>query len=292
MTLSRSISRTIGTTTRRAIGGGASGGGAASLLLENYEGAAAGYSLRKIRSGYTGAAIRVRRASDSAEMDIGFSGVNLDTESLSTFCSATNGFVTKWYDQSGNEYDATQTIANNQPKIYDSSTGVFTANGKPAIDFDGSNDYFVTPVVASGSVSVFALFEANSAANGAIAFGGRDDSSKSYFFQFGSADSWKFRVVSNNNAISTAIANQFVLSAIVNGTTLAWWANGSQKESVPQVAALVNSTQGIALMAHNSAGGFASQYAGYIQEFIPFLSDQTSNRAGIESDINSFYSVY
>jgi len=113
---------------------------AASLLLDSYSGAAAAYSTRKLRTAYSGSAIRVRRASDNSEQDIGFVSNELDTTSLATFCSGTNGFVKTWYDQSGNTVDATQTTAANQPKIYDSSTGVLLENGKPTLSFDGTND--------------------------------------------------------------------------------------------------------------------------------------------------------
>ncbi len=41
-------------------------------LLDDYPSAAAAYSVRKLRSAYTGSAIRVRRASDNAEQNIGF----------------------------------------------------------------------------------------------------------------------------------------------------------------------------------------------------------------------------
>ena len=43
---------------------------------------AAVYSLRKLRSAYTGSAIRVRRSLDNAEADIGFDGTDLDTTAL------------------------------------------------------------------------------------------------------------------------------------------------------------------------------------------------------------------
>jgi hypothetical protein len=52
------------------------------LPLDNLS-AAAAYSLRRLRSDYTGAAIRVRRSSDNAELDIGFTGDgDLDTVAL------------------------------------------------------------------------------------------------------------------------------------------------------------------------------------------------------------------
>ena len=41
-----------------------------SYLLDTYTGAAAAYSLRKLRSAYTGSAIRVRRSSDNIETNI------------------------------------------------------------------------------------------------------------------------------------------------------------------------------------------------------------------------------
>ena len=60
-------------------------GGGASLLLDLYPSAAVAYSLRKLRTAYTGAAIRVRRSSDNAEQDINFVGGNLDTASMINF---------------------------------------------------------------------------------------------------------------------------------------------------------------------------------------------------------------
>ena len=125
-----------------AIAFGASSGARGSGfigLLDEYSGAAAAYSLRQLSSTSTNA-IRVRRASDNAESDIGFVDNELDTTSLASFCSGTNGFVTTWYDQSGNGNDAEQTTAANQPKIYDSVSGVIEENGKPAVEFDGSDD--------------------------------------------------------------------------------------------------------------------------------------------------------
>ena len=86
---------------------------APSLLLDLYPSAAAAYSVRLLRTAYTGSAIRVRRSSDNAEQNIGFTALgNLDESSLTSFCSGTDGFVTTWYDQSGNGRNATQSTAN------------------------------------------------------------------------------------------------------------------------------------------------------------------------------------
>ena len=86
-------------------------------ILDNYPGASAAYSLRKVRTAYTGSAIRVRR-SDNQEMDIAFdTSGSLDTTSLLTFVGSGNGFVTTWYDQSGNNKHIVQITAASQPYI-------------------------------------------------------------------------------------------------------------------------------------------------------------------------------
>jgi len=106
-----------------------------NLLLDQYSGAAAAYSLRKLRTAYTGSAIRVRRSSDNSEQDIGFTSAgDLDTASLKTFVGANSGFVTTWYDQSGNARNATQTTAANQPRVVNAGI-VERSNGKPSIRF-------------------------------------------------------------------------------------------------------------------------------------------------------------
>ena len=76
-----------------------------------------------MRTLYTGNAIRVRRSSDNNEQDIGFDGNgNLNESALTTFVGANNGFVTTWYDQSGNNLNFYNTTASYQPQIYSNGT--------------------------------------------------------------------------------------------------------------------------------------------------------------------------
>jgi hypothetical protein len=112
-------------------------------LLDTYPGAAVAYSLRLLQSDYSGNAIKVRRASDNAEQDIGFVNNELDTASLETFCSGTDGFVTTWYDQSANGNNAIQASAANQPQIVSSGTslGYIQWFGSGALD-STANGYF------------------------------------------------------------------------------------------------------------------------------------------------------
>jgi hypothetical protein len=129
------------------------GGGGFVGLLNEYPNAAVAYSLRLLDNTYTSDAIRVRRASDNTEQDIGFVNNELDTASLTTFCSGTDGFVTTWYDQSGNARDATQSTAAQQPQIV-SSGSVINLNSKPTLQFN--NNQILTR--ASFNLSQISIF--------------------------------------------------------------------------------------------------------------------------------------
>lgn len=107
-------------------------------ILNQISGTVAAYSLRKLKSGVQ-YPIRVRRTSDNTETDIGFIGTNLDTVSLLSFCGSGSGYITKWYDQSGNGNHAIQNTTSNQPRIVNTGVLEVDSNNRPAIYFDGSN---------------------------------------------------------------------------------------------------------------------------------------------------------
>lgn len=90
------------------------------------------WSLRKMISTAVNS-IRVRRSSDNAEQDIGFTGNVLDTTSLSAFVGANSAFVTTWYGQRGS-YNQVQATASKQPRIV--NAGVY--DGK--LVYDGTDD--------------------------------------------------------------------------------------------------------------------------------------------------------
>jgi hypothetical protein len=113
------------------------------LLLDQFPNAAAAYSLRKLRSNYTGDCIQVRRSSDNTLQDIGFVNRELDTSSLLSFVGEGNGFVETWYDQSLNNNNAVQSDITRQPQIVLNGNLLLTGT-KPSLNFDGSNDFLAT----------------------------------------------------------------------------------------------------------------------------------------------------
>ena len=136
---------------------------------------AVAYSLRRLYSSYTGAAIRVRRSSDNAQIDIGFIGEHLDVFTLLAFVGNGSGFVTAWYDQSGNGCHATQTTPANQPQIV--SNGVLhTLGGSPTIRSFGVTEKLLFTSTALGSATAFSFnavstVGANGSRKSAVLFG-------------------------------------------------------------------------------------------------------------------------
>jgi lysophospholipase L1-like esterase len=88
------------------------------------------WDLIKRRSGYAGSAVRVERASDNVQADIGFLASGLfDMATYSAFGTGSEAVV-KVYDQSGNGFDFEQSDLSLCPIIRTS-----TWNGKPCIYF-------------------------------------------------------------------------------------------------------------------------------------------------------------
>ena len=105
------------------------------------------FSLKDVNSDLVTNAIRVRRSSDDAEMDIGFDKYgNLDTQALLKFVNNNDdgsavtwakGFVTIWYDQSSRAENAVQNTYNKQPVIVNNGALVtLTSTGEVAVSFN------------------------------------------------------------------------------------------------------------------------------------------------------------
>lgn len=105
------------------------------LLLDGLKATpSAAYSTRKLSKSAT-LALQVRRSTDNAFLDVGFVGNDLDTASLLSFIGSADGWVAKWYDQSGRGKDAEQPTAAKQPRIV--AAGVlYTKNTRPMIEWN------------------------------------------------------------------------------------------------------------------------------------------------------------
>ena len=204
------------------------------------------YALRKLRAGYAGSAIRVRRSSDSTERDIGFVSGSLDTASLLAFCGSGDGLVSKWYDQSGLAQDTVQAVAAQQPKIV--SAGAVTvmpnSTAKPAMQLAGSpqqflvNESFALGGTAAAAFSVMRLdaVQANSYCRtlGFAASGSRDNQPSGVVFGYyhvGELDAQSGGVQAA--AIGFSSTSPVQIASVFDGSVSVLTVDGAMSASTP-----------------------------------------------------------
>jgi hypothetical protein len=294
-----------------------------TLILDLFSNAAIALSLRKLRAAYTGSCVKVRRSSDDTELDIGFIDNELDILSLETFAGAGDAFVSILYDQSTEGNNAIQTTYNSQPKIVNSGS-VILENGKPAIYFDGGKNLLVFNDVQaptlfqdmSDAISLLIVekpdvlgdrkyywynditiieLRANSTSLGSgIPFSVGYSSSK---FGFGVSDNYvsgselrQKSLTDYTQRVSVSIVNGNDLDADLNTVnsinTTFYEATGDRSIGT------ANSTLSIGVRSTDGGQTNTSNYVGKLQEIILYKANQTSNKSGLENNINAYYSIY
>ena len=218
-----------------------------------------------------------------------------DTDSLT---STAEGYCDSWYDQSGNSNDAIQSTPGDQPKIHDGTvnTDLITENGKATLDFDGAGDHFPLDVTANGlnlDVANTSSFHVGKYDDSTPAFilslGGSSPSSNRWYPGYhNSTLRYGYGVYSAANS-ETGDTNQNLFTMIA-GSTLGGaeaWRNGSSKMTAPLASsAIMGDSVGI--------GRFRTTFYldGNVQEVLIYDSDQSTNRSGIEGNMNSHFQIY
>jgi hypothetical protein len=272
-------------------------------LLDTYSGSSAAYSAaRRLSSTYTGALIRVRRSSDNTEQDIGYDGSNvLDESALTTFVGAGNGFVTTWYDQSGNGRNQSQSTAANQPRIVNSGV-IDKLNSKPCIRFTDASSRFLAAASNTylGITDCLSTFSVGNYVGAGGSFG--MIISKGY----GEQGAYSINQNSGNNQMAIWIETEnTVIPVTTNKNTQYLWSNtnavGSNGIKFYQNNSLAHqyttSTDLIGTNSFKSNIGRNEKDASYyldgnLQEIVLFSTYQQSNVTAINTNINTFYSIY
>jgi len=258
--------------------------------------------------------VRVRRASDNVEQDIGFVNNALDQTTLTTFAGAGDAFVTTWYDQSGNGQDGAQTSAATQPKIV-SAGAVIMKGANPALSFDldlltvpNSKNYF--KFLHNGQYAISAVIETPATdVNVTICGTGKYTAnsiglSHVYDLRSGNTRFWSF--ISNDPDLAaailapTAIQNStyyntlmFVdMPAPVIGDRIKAWINGAliperNTENGAPSTADATSDFDIGGLGGGSIGG-----TGKYQELIIWNNDKIADAQIISDEVNNNYSIY
>lgn len=270
-----------------------------AYLLDDYPGGVRSFSLRKLRSAYSGNCIKVRRSSDNTEQDIGFVSNVLDTASMKTFVGANSAFVTIWYDQSASSpQNAIQATTANQPRIMNSGVIDRTQNNDgdwvAAILFDGSNDFLAFSSIATAFGVDWSSFMVSKRVSSGTTSGFFSSTGvgTTTAFQVPSDNIAMYRLKTGNNAYYNIAADATATFSIFTSFDISdvpsIYRNGSAYslggDNFASLASTVITTIG---------NFFNSTYTnGYITEGIFYTSDQTGNRTGIEANINNFYQLY
>jgi hypothetical protein len=270
--------------------------GSVKGVLDSYPNSAAAYSLRALSSRYTGPLIKIRRASDNLENDIyaTYNG-DLDVKDLTDFCSGTNGFVTVWYDQSGNGRNAVQTTASNQPQIV-ASGSVILEGGKPTILFDGVDDELLQYYDISRNYLIFVL-NSNHTTDNRLISSQENFSSNVNFLNIkieNYLSNWyngSWNTITSNSIL---INNQYILHINKLEDRLNTFLN-SLDITINNNVILNNNTNvsiGGKFKYNNLTAASGKNFAGKMQEIIMYSTNQNSNRLGIENNINRYYNIY
>lgn len=272
-----------------------------SLLLDEYPNAAAAYSLRKLRSTYTGNCIRVRRSSDNAETDIGFLNNVLDTAALLSFVGAGNGFVVTWYDQQGSN-NMTNSVVTRQPIIVNS--GVIVLSGSNFGIYFNKNVHHLTSTLSSTvalPVTVFVALETLSLStnrfgnvsfilNGSvISFQGRYEiaaASDNYIAQRRNTSGTIARTLNSWSAKRTLISTFWKTTGIEGSQ------DGTNYSSVSYSGTEFNTGSNWQLNNNSALNPIPLGIEARYMEVIIYHSDQQANAAAIENNINNYYNVY
>jgi hypothetical protein len=258
------------------------GGGGFQGLLDLYPNAAAAYSLRKLRADYSGAAVRIRRSGDNSEFDFGFDvNGDFDIAAAQTFCIAgggtRDGFVTTWYDQSGNANNATQTTAATQYRIV--NNGVVDTNLSKASLFNNNLGGNMLMNSRTTNLSVFIVRKITSGAGGSNNWILGDTENYDYHVgNFDYLDGNSLPNVSNGSNYSNGVLKTFTSEPYpVNSTDL-----------ISMIHAGNASSNSLFVDRNFNNRGLL----GNVQEVILYSSNQSANRVGIQNNINSYYGIY
>ena len=235
-----------------------------------------------------GALVEILRDSTPAAYNVFYSDANNELSltspdangvTLGTWIGSNDGFVRTWYDQSGNGNNATQITVGSQPQIV--SGGVVDLdNLKPAIVFNGTSTTLTDTFDSiSQPNTIFSIANTN-AINGGLMYDGIDSVNRSTYDVNGDAYAG-----ASMSGTALTVDTQYLHSLLYNSSS-----SSSYRNSIINATGNVG-TQGLTGITVGSR--FSGNYwSGSIQELIIYNSDQSSNRTGIETNINNYYNIY
>ena len=245
-----------------------------SGLLATYTGAAAAYSVRQL-SDKAVIALRIRRDSDDEETNIGFgtlTATSIRQPSRTSVLPQTDSLPdggTKALTATTPTKRPTQF----QPQIYN-GTAVITENGKPYLKYG-----FLTTAVNFGTDNwIFS------------ACGNISNNTKLFFAGSGSS---YVGLAQSGSTSSTINSGAGTLTAFRNGSSYSFTTRDALYTDI--------GTQSLFTINQDNSGwtnvnlgytGSVDQRMYSLHEVVIYDTDQSTNRTGIESDMNTYFSIY
>jgi hypothetical protein len=253
-----------------------------TLLLDLYPNAAAAFSFRKLRTAYSGFCIRVASsASGNPTADIGFVSNVLDTAALLAFAGANTLRIMTWYDQSGNANNATQSTFADAAIIVNAGTLV-TDGGKAAIT--GNKFYLLnSDIVPNSSYAGFSVMSRTSPLNIITSFTGSNIPmislvfNNNLYYNYNKVTEIQYGFGNTGRYLFSTVNITNVQGAYINGAL---------------VPVLTTPTVGGTNFNRIMGRDLNPNFQGKAQEFILYNFDQFANVNAINTNINSFYTIY
>lgn len=258
-----------------------------SGLLATYTGAAAAYSVRQL-SDKAVICMRIRRdmgagnPGDDDEINIGFdANGDLDTQAIADFCGTGTGYVTRWWDQSVNGNHADQPVGGTgsnalQPQIYN-GTAVIEENGKPLLSL---GEEMRTSLLGNSTAYIFAVFKA--------------ETNKIMLSDYGQAGDFLMLAQSGNS--NSATGGFSVNNYYLDGTSTAISSRDDAYNALnlnnQQLAVFDLDSSNVDVNGYVMGYSTTDTYQMYkMQELIIYHSDESSNRSGIETNIDNYFQI-
>ena len=205
-------------------------------------------------------------------------------DDLLNLTTQNDGYVVTWYDQFGSN-DATNSTAAEQPKIWDSTTGLITEGDRPALEFDGSDDYLQASSLNISQPTMYFIVAKRDALTGKQNYIDGATTSQEIMIST-SDDTYDIEAGTGLTTSVVATTNQQVLVALFNGASSELFVNA--------VEIGLSGTPGTNAINNLIVGADTDQsdlLDGTMQEIIIYNADQ-SDRVLLQNNINTYFILY
>jgi len=223
--------------------------------------------------------IQLRRDSDDNHKS--FTASQVIDGTLSTWVGADDAFITILYDQSSNGNNAVQGIAVNQPQLVDD--GVRYSLG---LKFDGADTFLTLTnslMLSDGTMHVVSKLDPAAARQ--TLFGGLTN----MYIPVAQSGSIRDGMYLKSDVLSHHLNGQPAIATGTRGDAFDLWTSTTE-----QLLTLTGVTTDFPIQDVGRGAGTTSSWdaGGFVNEIIFYSDDQSTNRVGIETNINDHYNIY